>query len=62
MLHGDGAVIAQHRVPDETNEITQVRELLDRVGLARTVITADAAHAQRDTAEYIAGERARTTC
>jgi len=50
-------VIAQHRVPDETNEITQVRELLDPVGPARTVITAEAAHAQHDTAEYIAGER-----
>ena len=31
MLHGDGPVIARHRVPDETNEITQVREPLDPV-------------------------------
>jgi predicted transposase YbfD/YdcC len=50
-------IIAQHRIPDDTNEITQVRELLDPVGLAGAVITADAAHAQHDTAQYIAGER-----
>ena len=62
MLHRDGVVIAQHRVPDETNEITQVRELLDPVGLARTVITADAAHAQDDTRNTSPGNGARTTC
>lgn len=57
MLHGDGVVIAQHRIPDDTNEITQVRELLDPVDLTGAVVTADAAHAQHETAEYIAGER-----
>jgi hypothetical protein len=57
ILHGDGAIIAQHRIPDETNEITQVRDLLDPVDLTGAVVTADAAHAQHDTAEYIAGER-----
>src|SRR5215469_3758330 len=57
MLHDDGVIIAQHRIPDDTNEITQVRELLDPVGLSGAVVTADAAHAQHDTAEYIAGER-----
>jgi predicted transposase YbfD/YdcC len=57
MLHGDGVVIAQHRIPDDTNEITQVRDLLDPVDLAGAVVTADAAHAQHDTAEYLAGER-----
>ena len=48
MLHGDGVVIAQHRIPDDTNEITQVRDLLDPVDLAGAVVTADAAHAQHD--------------
>ena len=57
MLHDDGVIIAQHRIPDDTNEITQVRELLDPVDLTGAVVTADAAHAQHDTAEYIAGER-----
>jgi predicted transposase YbfD/YdcC len=57
MLHGNGVIIAQHRIPDDTNEITQVRDLLDPVDLTGAVVTADAAHAQHDTAEYIAGER-----
>ena len=57
MLHQDKIMIAQHRIPDETTETTQVRELLDSVDLRNAVVTADAAHAQRDTAEYIAGER-----
>jgi DDE family transposase len=57
MLHEEKVIIAQHRIPDDTNEITQVRELLDPAGLTGAVITADAAHAQRDTAAYIAGER-----
>ena len=50
-------IIAQYRIPDGTNEITQVRELLDPVDLAGVVVTADAAHAQRGTAEYLGAER-----
>jgi predicted transposase YbfD/YdcC len=57
MLQEEKAVIAQHRSPDDTNEITQVRELLDPVDLKDAVVTADAAHAQHDTAAYIGGER-----
>ncbi len=59
MLHEEKVIIAQHRIPDDTNEITQVRELLDPVDLTGAVVTADAAHAQHDTAEYIAGGRRR---
>ena len=50
-------MIGQVRVPDETTETTQVKGLLDGVGLDNAVVTADAAHAQRETAEYIAGDR-----
>ncbi len=57
MLHQEKVIIAQHRIPDDTNEITQVEELLDPVDLTDAVVTADAAHAQHDTAEYIGGER-----
>jgi predicted transposase YbfD/YdcC len=57
LLHQQKVIIAQRRIPDETNEITQVRELLDPVDLTGAVVTADAAHAQDDTAEYVAGER-----
>ena len=57
MLHQEKVIIAQHRIPDDTNEITQVEELLDPVDLTDAVVTADAAHAQHDTAEYIGGKR-----
>lgn len=50
-------MIAQREIPEDTNEITQVRELLDPVDLDGAVVTGDAAHAQRDTASYIAGPR-----
>ena len=55
MLHQEKVIIAQHAIPEDTNEITQVRELLDPVDLAGAVVTGDAAHAQRETARYIAG-------
>ena len=55
MLQEEKVIIGQHRVPDETTETTQVRELLDGVDLRGAVVTADAAHAQRETAAYIAG-------
>jgi len=55
MLHEQKMIIAQHRIPDETTETTQVKELLGDVDLQDAVVTADAAHAQRETAEYIAG-------
>ena len=57
MLHEEKVMIAQHRIPDETTETTQVRELLEPVDLEGAVVTADAAHAQRETAEYIAGKK-----
>ena len=55
--HGDGVIIAQHRIPDGTTETTQVKALLDPVDLTGAVVTADAAHASRETAACIAGER-----
>jgi predicted transposase YbfD/YdcC len=55
--HGHGVIIAQTPIPDETNETTQVKALLDAVDLTGAVVTADAAHASRETAAYIAGER-----
>jgi hypothetical protein len=30
MLHEEKVIIAQHAIPEDTNEITQVRELLER--------------------------------
>jgi hypothetical protein len=56
MLHQEKAVIAQVRVPDDTTESTQVKALLDTVGLENAVVTADAAHSGAETARYIAGK------
>lgn len=57
MLQEEKVIIGQHRIPAGTNEITQVKDLLDAIDLVNCVVTADAAHAQRDTAEYIAGKK-----
>lgn len=56
MLHGEAVTIAQVRVPDGTNEITQAETLLDATGIPEgesVLVTIDAAHTQRETAEYI---------
>ena len=53
MLHHEAIIIAQLAVPVETTEVTQVKGLLDPVELSGMVVTADAAHAQHSTAEYI---------
>lgn len=55
MLHDQGVVIAQIRVPDGTTEVTQVAALLDQVDLVGAVVTGDAAHTQIGTAAYICG-------
>ena len=56
MLHHEAVTIAQVRVPDGTNEITQAGTLLDAAGIPEgesVLVTIDAAHTQRETAEYI---------
>ena len=58
-MTGAGTVIAQRQVGHKTNEITQVRPLLDGVDLRGAVITLDAMHAQRDTARYLARQGRR---
>jgi predicted transposase YbfD/YdcC len=57
MAHGVAVVVGQVRVPVGTTEITQVRALPAGVDLAGRVVTADAAHAQKDTADYIVFDR-----
>lgn len=55
MLQGDGVVVAQVRVPDDSNEITQVEELIGKFPdmPGRPVATLDAIHTQHDTADVI---------
>jgi predicted transposase YbfD/YdcC len=56
MLHDHKVVIGQVRIPDDTTEATQVKALLGDVDLENAVVTADAAHSCRETAQYIAGK------
>jgi predicted transposase YbfD/YdcC len=59
LTHTEAVVIAQVRIPQDTNEITQVTALLTGVDLTGVVVTGDAAHAQHATAAYLAGLRAQ---
>jgi predicted transposase YbfD/YdcC len=62
MLHRETVTIAQVRVPDGTNEITQADTLLAAAGILggeSVLVTLDAAHTQRETAEHIAGKSGR---
>jgi predicted transposase YbfD/YdcC len=55
--HGHGVVLGQVDVEAKTNEIPMFTTLLDHIDLAGAVVTADALHAQRAHAEYLAGQR-----
>ncbi|ORL38664.1 hypothetical protein A6F59_25440 [Prescottella equi] len=48
-------VLGQVEVGAKTNEIPLVTDLLDALDLTGVVVTADALHCQRGTADYIAG-------
>ena len=59
MLHREAVTIAQVTVPDGTNEITQADAILDTVEIPpgeSALVTLDAAHTQRETAETIGGK------
>jgi predicted transposase YbfD/YdcC len=53
-----GVVAAQTEVGAKTNEIPMIIPLLDGVDLDRVVVTADALHCQRTTADYLHGRGA----
>ena len=48
-----GVVVGQRRVADKSNEIPALRDLLEPLDLDGAVITADAMHTRRGTAEWI---------
>jgi predicted transposase YbfD/YdcC len=56
--HVHGVVLGQVEVGAKTNEIPLFTALLDRIEITDAVITADALHAQRDHATYLAGRGA----
>ena len=56
MLHDEAVTVAQVRVPDGTNEITQAEAILEAAQIPAgksALFTTDAAHAQQETAEAI---------
>lgn len=52
-MTANGVILGQKAVPEKTNEIPVVRELLELFTLAGKVITADAMHCNRETVEKI---------
>lgn len=56
--HAHGAVLGQAGVGARTNEIPRFSVLLERMDIAGAVITADAMHAQRGHATYLASRSA----
>ncbi len=57
VLHAEGTVIAQTRVPDKTNEIKSVKPLLEGRDIHGAVVTGDAMFTQKDIANYIVEEK-----
>jgi predicted transposase YbfD/YdcC len=53
--HTAGAVVGQVAVTTKSNEIPALRDLLAGMDITDTVVTADAMHCQRETAEHITG-------
>lgn len=53
LLHRTGQVVGQVDVDIKTNEIPKLKDLLDPLDITNMVVTADALHTQRGTAEYL---------
>ncbi|MDR7928831.1 ISAs1 family transposase [Acidithiobacillus thiooxidans] len=56
-LHGQGVTIAQKQIARKTNEIPELRNLLQDVNIAGKVVTADALHTQRETARFLVEDK-----
>jgi predicted transposase YbfD/YdcC len=57
MTHEVPAVLARRDVAPKTDEITQVKPLLDPLELTGWAVTLDALHAQRETARYLVEDK-----
>jgi hypothetical protein len=57
LSHQTRLTLAQTPVPDKTNEITALPQLLAPLPLDVVVVTADALHTQRDTARFLVCEK-----
>jgi hypothetical protein len=58
LVHDTRATLAQAPVPDKTNEIPALPQLLAPLPLDDVVVTADALHTQRDTARFLVTDKA----
>ena len=54
----NGLVLGQRKVESESNEITALPELLDRLEIAGCIVTLDAIHCQTETVETIVSKQA----
>lgn len=57
VLHREGTVIAQHRVPDKTNEIKSVEPLLESLDITGAVVTGDAMFTQKQIATHLVEDK-----
>lgn len=57
LVHKEGVVLGQRDVSHKTNEITQMKPLLDPLDLRGKVVTADALHTQIETARYLVEDK-----
>jgi len=56
-LHKQGVVIGQIEIDDKTNEIPEIKTLLNPMDVEGKIITADALHTQKETANYVVNEK-----
>lgn len=61
MIHrsdrSDAVVVGQVAMPEDTNETTQVKALLDDIDITGALVTADAAHTCTETARYLVNNK-----
>jgi len=56
-LQGQGITVAQREIPAKTNEIPELKPLLEPLDLAGRVVTADALHTQCETARFLVEDK-----
>ena len=56
-LQGQGVTVAQREIPAKTNEIPEIKPLLQPLDLRGRVVTADALHTQRETARFLVEDK-----
>jgi predicted transposase YbfD/YdcC len=57
LVHGSGLVVAQRDVPHKTNEIPEVKTLLEPLDLRGWAVTLDALHCQKETARFLVEDK-----